>query len=963
MEILRFTRTLITSAGAVVGAAFSLCAKHPLLGTFAVSSVLLARHFGTSPRCLISLALDATAIRFPGYLQYKETFISSILPARPNIDIHSHPISAGDRSSAKLFADSYCDWLGIKPFIVQKSSKDQRQGYDGDRHYYWAKDTQARAEICQPNPSDLLFLVDVDFYMDMNLQLLKHPQPTLLYTLIPEAVAHPGPEVSFTFDRDNYLHQYGTSGTHYVHQLWNYKNDIIQVHSSSFFDYLFHRPTAVTYSVQLRRIAIHRYVVCLIPITTWNGVFGFMSWALSSNNLQRLVVADGDFLRLDVVRNFGNHSHMRSTGRVGEYHCATIPVATDTALAALSRLNKSTLSSAQVATYLGDPTERMTGDTKMAIVALLEYHRRGAQNQPDQVYPIELSVNRYQFNPSKYDPSAKASVQPFMNPISLNCFAPDSTPSNDAVIVNDRIAAVKSAAQPTPYMLECMDEFLGQVFPIAHALVPADQDQVYEKQDSPTQRHILDDASVMPWAKRCLSVFMKKESYSEIKAPRAISQINGVDKLDYSAFMYSLATYLKTFPWYAFGNSPRDISLRVADICAGAERFVDTSDLSRYDGRVSPALRLLERKALLLAFNTVYRDQIIDLHESQFNLVATTTNGIMYDSGTARASGSPETSVLNTLTNAFISYYAMRLKDETDGECYPADAAFANLGIYGGDDALTADISPKNLARAARAVGQLVKSNVILRGGIGVEFLARQYGPFIWRSDPNSCCDLPRQLAKFHTTVIINNFSSREKLIQKCLAFYLTDHDTPFLGQFCIKVLTLAGVDLDTVDPTTLDKRIASYFSRYDLDVQFPNQDTNGWMVEYVQRVLPDFDLEAATAWVAKLETIEQCLAPPLFVVAKPQAPPPHDVVINGVITLADGKEEEIVIPAITTPVAPAPRVDTLETPAYPKQQRRDRSHNNKPLASNKNKGKNTNQNKGNRRGNKINSDKRPPPK
>jgi len=58
--------------------------------------------------------------------------------------------------------------------------------------------------------------------------------------------------------------------------------------------------------------------------------------------------------------------------------------------------------------------------------------------------------------------------------------------------------------------------------------------------------------------------------------------------------------------------------------------------------------------ALLRAFHPDYHTEILDLHQSQFNLKAYGKYGSWYHTEFSRASGSPETSIFNTMFNAFI---------------------------------------------------------------------------------------------------------------------------------------------------------------------------------------------------------------------------------------------------------------------------------------------------------------------
>ena len=174
--------------------------------------------------------------------------------------------------------------------------------------------------------------------------------------------------------------------------------------------------------------------------------------------------------------------------------------------------------------------------------------------------------------------------------------------------------------------------------------------------------------------------------------PRAISQIEGPVKLAYSQFIYALSDALKGFEWYAFGKTPRKIAERIAQLCFRAESHADNTDYSRQDGRVNEVVRLFERMLMLALFHPSFHVEMLKLMRSQTGLRARTTFGVKYDTGYARASGSPETSAFNTILNAFIAYLAFRMT-RVDGRYLKPEEAWARLGIYGGDDSLTTALS------------------------------------------------------------------------------------------------------------------------------------------------------------------------------------------------------------------------------------------------------------------------------
>lgn len=164
--------------------------------------------------------------------------------------------------------------------------------------------------------------------------------------------------------------------------------------------------------------------------------------------------------------------------------------------------------------------------------------------------------------------------------------------------------------------------------------------------------------------------------------------------------------------------------------------------------------------------------------------------------------------------------------------------AYRALGVYGGDDGLTADAKPDALERTYRIFGQEMKAESIQRGQPGVTFLSRIYSPDVWTGAPHSVCDIRRQLAKIHvsSTRAHRGQSPESKLLQKCLGYLQTDAETPVIGVLARFVCSRFG----DIKPT--GER--SWWSQWEGEsVQFPNK-FGSWMEDVLFEQMPTFDLK-----------------------------------------------------------------------------------------------------------------------
>lgn len=783
--------------------------------------------------------------------QFNETpFVSLPVPIN-----HSHPLAATDRTSASAYAERFAALVGLEFFYVHRIRADERAGRDGMMFPLAAKDLQATASGASPREDSLLVMIDCDHRDDLPWLLSRHFKPTLLYTFQPQACAGIEANYSFTFDSSNFVTYKVSGGATYHHQVWNWSRDSLRLDC-----YVGNIIVMTTlWMVDRKPTAKHHELVLLSPLRKY--VFPFCYTHLVAPALERLTLVEGDYLRLDVQTD---SCLLRSTGRVGYYSVATVPASVDDAIATIARTNKQELTQPQVLTMMTPGPEDKPD--RVAASILLEYHRQKCfVSSTHTVFPISEGVNRYQFRPQDFQPDAKPAVVPFMCAILPECYAPDQTRGNEEQAIAGRITKfAENTPKQTTWIMKMMKEFAEQFIPEPHLAHPGDTDELYDRQNRPSQRRILREAQFLAPVRR-IAMFLKKEVYAKPSDPRPISTINGTDKAAYSQFMYAFSEHLKTCDWYAFGRTPVEIAARVAEVLTFADSAVNT-DYSRFDGHVNCLLRLLERIVLLRLFHPDYHDELVNLHRSQYGMKGYGALGSKYDQGYARASGSPETAAMNSLINAFVAYVTRRKRITCP------KTAYSQLGIYGGDDGLTADVNPKDYLDAAKSCGLELDIQPVLRGQFGIKFLARIYGPDVWFGDINSCCDLPRQLGKLHVTVCLPpNITPLMKLREKAQSFILTDANTPVIGPYMRKAIALT-------QPAQVEQ-IRSWNARFESEVQYPNAACS-WMEAYALTALPEFDHQKWNCWVDNLELTEELLAP-IACVEKRPCVPTAEVVVN----------------------------------------------------------------------------------
>lgn len=770
-----------------------------------------------------------------------------VLPVRA-VENHTHGTSAANRSSGSATIDVIGRTMGADVWFYQRSAADVRKGRLGSRSFFWCKDLNARSASFAPNAKAIVAMVDVDQYVDMNWFLCRWFRPVILYTFQPSSVARSDGEYSYTFDSCDRV-DYGVSGGgRYRHMVWNYTGDAVK----ATWRFLGIPLCVSVYQLERRFMDEDHQLLLLAPLAQfWGPAAILASVFLEGEPLRRLRVAKDGFLRMLVKTS---QTVEMVTGVQMGYSVARVPARVDDELASVTRTSKVGLTLPMVKAKMGESRD--------GAEILFEYHKMVMKRvRPNIVNVVDDYVRDFQWFDDEWDPEAKPSMVSFMDPLLDGAFCPVMSKSNDRRAVDQRILEQRNTTVLTPHLVKIVEEFVDLFWgDIAGKLLPVDEDYLREKQNRPTQLRILNEAEYLVATLETKS-FMKREAYPKVADPRIISTINGVDKRDYSLYMYAVGDVLKTKSWYAFGKTPREVAERVAEICETALSIVNT-DFSRMDGRVSHVLRYLEERVMLKGFATEHHEEMLRLMETQRGLRGKTKFGVSYDTGLSRLSGSPETSSFNTIANAFTAYAAYRAMRGGMGDWVAPEEAYARLGIYGGDDGISADVPPGVYVKTAAKVGQVLEVEPIKRGDVGVKFLSRQYGPEVWWGCVDSCCDFARCLSKFHVTVHMpNNVSKESKLRDKAFSLWLSDGNSPVVGEFVSQVLNVADCD----DGWLFTNLCGAWMPfGVETEKQYPNEHGK-WMDDLFNRQLPSFDRTAFGKWLQTASTLEVLLTPPQF--------------------------------------------------------------------------------------------------
>lgn len=854
------------------------------------SVVFLYRAFRRTRRSIYTWLFDKCLFRYDVLDELRREFTTMPMASGITVHGHSHAEAARMRTEVSTWCDALATILGFKAFYHQMAVSDQRDDRQGDRYYHWPSDLRMRPRYTEANERNMRVLIDVDYYVDMR-SLLLDPMSTILYTMAPIHACHTGEGGHmWTWTQDNELQTFVSGGARYTHSLWDYGTDMLTLRDSFFS--LTHR--VVVYNVERRQCGDHHAMVLLVPSVSAKGIIPWLlSLFLVASTFGYLKPVFRGFVRLLVHKSDGAQM---STGVVGGFSSITIPIVQDESIMLLAR-HKPKINEFDLRTRISDHS------LHPQIAPLLAYTLEVGGANYAHVYNVENSV--IAIHTGSYDWQARPFMTPFMPGFLDNSYIHVRGYDTDRACIQGRLEKFK-ANRNVKMTVKLMKYFQEFVKFLPKHLIPFPVEDIEAVQNRPSQRANIAVALCQGLYNVVtrLKAFCKAESFTGPKPPRNITTINPQDKLSYSQCCHAMADAMKKFsggfPWYSPGMTPRNIAFRVADICVSSFNHVVMSDYHRWDGNLSQVLRVFERMVIGHMFGC-HAHQVLALHGRQYGQQGVTSNGFLYDGDSSRCSGSPETAVLNTIDNAVIAYIALRMT-------YPdLDKALVmqRLGLYCGDDGITPDVNPNRFKAAAKWVGQQLEAEPIPRGQSGVKFLARYYSPEVWYGCPDSMCDVPRQLAKFHLSHHLpSNVTPLMKLVEKCRSYYLMDHYTPIIGQIATGVLCNAIDDGEEFDPIDDPYGLRSWMSMVDVEDQYP-QSVSPWMADLVDQLLPGVDWLSLDEW---------CISPRLDEVPNLIATRAHaDVVLVNPLpdiqpTVVPEQHER----AITLNVAPDSAVTTV---------------------------------------------------
>ncbi len=710
---------------------------------------------------------------------------------------HSHPMAAQQRCKANVFMRDFISRIGREQYSVSMSRSEQRNNVRGERFYYGAKDLQMNKVSHAFEDNDVLTLTDVDYYVPMHKYL--DGRHVIMYTFVPECTAGPVADGVFS-TTGNEVTMVMAGGAIYEHALWDYDTDHLVIDhwwGSSF------------YLLEQKRVDDAHRVVYLNPI---RNVYGPVGWWMAGKRLYRRQLSHMGIPLIRYVRTNGESRGecMYAFSKPGQMDGVSLPA--DVVSSLVSRLGTSKQPHMSDAERIIN-TFKVFDDSPRAVFAAALFFDVYTQAPGlfDSLPPIITScVDRHTYQSTRglATEDGSPSMRAIWPGFSRTAFAPAKSFNNDKACLKGRIEEPRNQRYMIPGdVLFKKQEFIEHLVPkrLVHTLAPEDFEYMKEKFSKPTQRRLMEQVeNTMIIDRVYVRSFQKAEAYGKITAPRNISTLPMDHNMMLGQFMYPfMQNILKETHWYAFGKHPNVTSRILQDKARGTGFAVET-DANKMDGSIQEIFRDILVAVFCRAFGEHYADEIARLERKERYVTARTSHGIKYETEATILSGSIITSVLGSITNAFINYIALRYT-------FGPQEAWDRMGLYGGDDGVTFDLPADHLKKAAATLGMAFDAEEIPSGS-PVMFLGRCF------IDPwttyQSFADVPRQMRKLHLTATPKFVADELVLHRRASGILRTDSNTPLLTSWAKNVIRLVG-NVEHHKHYQFTKLDASYLSQF----------------------------------------------------------------------------------------------------------------------------------------------------
>ncbi|APG76301.1 hypothetical protein [Shuangao insect virus 10] len=688
---------------------------------------------------------------------------------------HSHPTAAMYRSGVNAFMTRLVTSAGFIPYQVSMSATDK---CDGTRLFYGQKDLAIPYKHDSVKDQHVIIMTDVDYYTDIN-KWLSYGRPILMYTMVPKTVVGRTQDYAYRIVNGR-LEMHVAGGSTYTHELWDYQGDTVSIVAEDGKN----NEHVICFHLEQRDIPgdpDHKFIV-FTPYAYIPAPYYYV--CIEPTPVRRKCFGDTINYLFEPITN------TLSISENGSWNSVELD-----------------------ATLYSAIQQRLLQKTTPTLIVDVERHLRAAEHpRPAVAAPLVYQLMNCTIDKNvvmtkgcitTYHPlgtlvneDGKPSGSQVCTPMLTEAGVfPSNSVASDEATVRGRIDKVRNNVVPPRKYNVWRNDFITTIVKHPGTGGPIGTGDVAEVQNKPMQRarFVKSECTLTTTPINELKSFVKVEPYTSINDPRNITTM--IPELTTELSAYSIPfkdEVLKDLPWYGPGKTPIQAVEKLQEMAMSDKPWIVT-DFSRMDGTISEWMQHFLTEIMLRWVRDEYKDMLRYLLLQVLIMKGRTKHGIKYQPGWGNRSGSPVTTILNTLVSILIVYMALRSLGQNHNKAWSmiqfyclkyGDDGVDILCVEGLDDAITS---------VAEDLGLKIKIEVIPMG-CTIPYLGRYFvDP---SSMPDSFQDPLRTIDKLHLSSN-TQVTARQAQFNKASGYITTDRLTPIIGSYCKVVLdSYAGMSV-----------------------------------------------------------------------------------------------------------------------------------------------------------------------
>jgi hypothetical protein len=699
---------------------------------------------------------------------------------------NGHPQSGAVRDAARKTIQSFISANGLT--ICEISPSGYHTPERKFTEYYAPADLEHELRRDQPQETDVIVGIDIDYYIKDMSYVFDYKLPCLFHTFQPLRVSGRDGDSHFTI-RDNVVEYNVGGGSQWNHQNWDWcvageyvETTIKGKTIKEYIKRLLLRCIGIKEVIYTKIHHSRPWENCPDRVFVWT-VPQYSVWKISffpdnihARSLKRIDYQDSTRKGWNIIRHVAKDGEEYvNFGRAGEHLSVTIEKDDYDFLMAMG--TQQSVSTRMYSIGMKDPKN-------MSLIC--QYFTGKIPDVPNPDCMVRACVPKVHWPSTSDADMPEVSARAYSAPITTdeNKMPMIKRWETMSLSIDRRVTFYKNNKIPGEQIRMYAIEFVKLIIPEPHNGIPYSYEETTSELNKPSQvialKQIWETVDAEP--KKVIEAFCKNEPTN--KTPRIISAYPDIRfLLKFSRFTLKYRDAVlhseHNSHWFCPGKTPAEIANLICLQAATTSGLAET-DFENLDGSTSMWIQKeIYVAAMLRYFNIQFHEEIKQYASYLLSIPAYAKRfNFKYEPGYGVKSGSPPTCDQNTHTSAFVEYAVLRKKFPfmTPEEC------FHLLLAKFGDDGITHAGTNKEYNKICDNMGLKIKYETCMPS-TGVTFLARVYvDPLTTNS---SIQDPLRTWRKLHLTTRDPNIPLQTAALDRLDGYLVTDGLTPVTSHYC----------------------------------------------------------------------------------------------------------------------------------------------------------------------------------